>query len=216
MYGVSINVIEGVWKGQIKEVHTNENSYNAFMGQVSFFTGILTCIFMIIGTNVVRIFGWYRSAILTPILFGVTGLAFFSFVSFKGQLEPWTTALFSMTPALIAVWIGFFQNILSKSTKYSLFDPTKEMCYIPLDNESKMKGKAAVDVVGGRLGKSGGAFVQQFFLLTTGSTLVGIAPYLAVVLFLAVAFWIFAAKGLNRSLHNLQSKIEASEEPSVV
>lgn len=202
MYGVSINVIEGVWKGQIKEVYTNENTYNAFMGRVSFFTGILTCTFMIIGTNIVRIFGWYRSAILTPILFGVTGLAFFMFVSFKDEFQSWTTALFAMAPAAVAVWIGFFQNILAKSTKYSLFDPTKEMCYIPLDNESKMKGKAAVDVVGGRLGKSGGAFLQQFFLLTTGSTLVGIAPYLSIALFIAVILWIVAAKMLNKSMHS--------------
>ena len=36
------------------------------------------------------------------------------------------------TPLMLAVLIGAAQNILSKGAKYSLFDPCKEMAYIPL------------------------------------------------------------------------------------
>jgi hypothetical protein len=46
-----------------------------------------------------------------------------------------------MTPLYAAVLVGAAQNIFSKSSKYSLFDPCKEMAYIPLEDEIKTKGK---------------------------------------------------------------------------
>jgi len=210
-YGISQNVIEGVWKGQIKEVFTSENEYNAFMGRFSMVTGAITICFMLIGTNVVRVFGWLVSALLTPFLILITGMLFFTFVSFKQEVSGWTMAALAMSPTMLAVWLGFGQNVLCKATKYSLFDPTKEMSYIPLDQESKVKGKAAVDVVGARLGKSGGSIVQQFFLFATGGTLISIAPYLAVAVLASVVVWAFAARGLDKSLQSMQNEAELKD-----
>lgn len=214
-YGVSQNVVEAVWKDQIRYVHVNENAYNAFMGQFTLVTGLCTICFMLIGSNIVRLFGWFISALLTPLMIMGTGLLFFTFINFKQDLELYTLTMLAMTPTALAVFIGFGQSTLSKATKYSLFDPTKEMCYIPLDQESKVKGKAAVDVVGGRIGKSGGSFIQQFLLISTGSTLVDISPYLAGVVIVGVSLWILANRGLNISLQNLQKQKIQSDEVAV-
>ena len=93
---------------------------------------------------------------------------FFALVLFSGPLTPGLATL-GLTPLYAAVLVGAAQNIFSKSSKYSLFDPCKEMAYIPLDAESKTKGKAAIDVVGAVLGKSGGSLLQQFFIGFFGS-----------------------------------------------
>ena len=92
--------------------------------------------------------------------------------------------------------MGAAQNIISKAAKYSLFDPCKEMAYIPLDAESKTKGKAAVDVIGNPLGKSGGSFVQQILIFTFGSLAVS-TPYLAAILFAILLVWVRSARSLN-------------------
>ena len=99
-------------------------------------------------------FGWGVAALITPVTLLLTGAVFFSLNLFPAFFAP-ITAKIGTTPLMLAVMVGAAQNILSKGAKYSLFDPCKEMAYIPLDQESKTKGKAAVDVIGNPLGKSG-------------------------------------------------------------
>ena len=39
---------------------------------------------------------------------------------------------------MVAVLTGALQNMISKGAKYSLFDPCKEMAYIPLGKQYKV------------------------------------------------------------------------------
>jgi AAA family ATP:ADP antiporter len=146
----------------------NPNDYSAFMGNFSSAMGTVTLFMMLIGRTIFQKFGWRTAAMVTPTMIGCTGLAFFLLNIFSGSMTPIANVL-GTTPLMIAVLIGAIQNILSKSSKYSLFDPCKEMAYIPLDQESKTKGKAAIDVVGNPLGKSGGALIQQILIFGVGS-----------------------------------------------
>lgn len=74
---------------------------------------------------------------ITPTVLLLTGVGFFSLILFGEPLTP-LLAQAGMTPLLAAVYVGALQNIFSKSAKYSLFDPCKEMAYIPLDEEMKV------------------------------------------------------------------------------
>ena len=101
----------------------------------------------------------------------------------------------------IAVFLGAGIIIISKSVKYTLFDPTKEMAYIPLDSELKLKGKAVVDLFVGRFGKTGGAYVQTGLLMAFATKdIVSIAPYVFGVFAVVCVVWLYAVKGLSKKV----------------
>lgn len=167
-YGLCINIVEVSWKSKLKQAFPNPNEYSAFMGNFSSATGTVTLVMMLLGRTIFSKFGWRFAALVTPTMIGVTGLGFFGLTLFSDFFAP-ITATLGTTPLMLAVMVGAAQNILSKSSKYALFDPCKEMAYIPLDKESKTKGKAAIDVIGNPLGKSGGALIQQILIFGVGS-----------------------------------------------
>jgi len=195
-YGVTINFVEVSWKNQVVKQFTTGNEYTAFMGYLAGSTGIATIIAIFIGSILVRTLGWRISALVTPVVLGITGILFFLCVLVPDIVSPIGLAL-SISPLLLGVLIGLVQNVLSKSIKYALFDPTKEMSYIPLDDESKMRGKAAIDVVANRFGKSGGGYIQIVLLALLGS-LSEIVPYLAVIFLFFIVIWVVAVLGLSK------------------
>lgn len=206
-YGAAINLVEVIWKSQLKIKFQNDpNSYSFFMGEFSEMTGIVTILItFFLSGNVIRKFGWSKSALITPVILLVTGVAFFSFILFQKPLGALVGGGFDFLT--LAVTIGMIQNIATKSLKYSFFDPTKEMAYIPLDQEQKVKGKAAVDVVGARLGKSAGSLIQQPLIILLGSSIAA-TPYIATIFLVIVAAWMSAAKALGKRFVTLSAEKE--------
>jgi ATP:ADP antiporter, AAA family len=204
-YGVSINILEVTWKGQVKEwcdvtygamgKDVVKEAYNRFMGWIFIYLGLATMLFIAFSKSMVRHLGWRFSAALTPIVMLVSGIIFFIFVIFENELT-WISTSIGVTPLLVTVVVGSIQNVISKGIKYAVFDPTREMAYIPLDDELKIKGKAAVDVVGGRLGKSGGGAIQTGLSMILGKG-GSMAPYLFGLLILLCIWWLSAVKGLS-------------------
>jgi AAA family ATP:ADP antiporter len=201
-YGISINLVEVTWKSKIKQQFPNPNDYSQFMGNFSTATGSVTFLMMLLSRYIFRKFGWGVAAAITPTVLLITGVLFFSLVLFGAPLNP-MLATFGLTPLMAAVLVGAAQNVFSKSSKYSLFDPCKEMAYIPLDQETQLKGKAAIDVICNPLGKSGGALIQQFMIISFGS-LAASTPYLGGILLVIVLLWLNSARSLDKQFTELQ------------
>jgi len=208
-YGVTINLVEVQWKNQLGLFFAGDKGgYNAFMGNYSTITGVFTIVFgWLVGANVLRRVSWFKAAVITPLVIAIGGVLFFAFIFAREWVDFILQAMLT-TPVAAASFLGAGIIILSKGIKYGLFDPTKEMAYIPLDDELKTKGKAAVDVIGGRAGKAGGAFVQsnlQMILaataLSSGVNVVSVtAPYAFLVFAIICVLWLYAVKGLSKKV----------------
>ena len=138
---------------------------------------------------------------LTPIIILSTSIIFFSCIIFKDSLL-YYSMFFAMTPLNLAIMIGMIQNILSESSECALFDPTKEMSYIPLNKTLKTKGKAAIDVAGGKIGKALGSIMQQVLLIGLAVEVINtqgaIAPYLFFFVLAVCMMWVHVVIKLNK------------------
>lgn len=209
-YSLALNLVEVIWKGNLKLAYTDPNAYQNFMGKFSFAIGFFPLIMaLFVGGNIMRKFGWYASAKLPPLVIGITGILFLGAFLNQQWLTPFT-AFFGITPLFLVVVLGAMQNVASKTMKYSLFDPTKEIAFIPLDSESKVKGKAAIDVVGSRLGKSGSAWIQAVLIDLFGSgSILNVGYLVAPIVVVVVSVWFMAVRALNKDF----TALSASEQP---
>jgi AAA family ATP:ADP antiporter len=209
-YNMVINLTEVIWKHQVRELYPNPNDYTLYMNQIVSIIGfIATFTSLFVSGNSIRKRGWTFTALITPVIILITSLGFFSFFFLKkASPEPIISLLGSFTPLMIVVFFGSAQNILSRAAKYSVFDATKEMAFVPLSAETKLIGKASIDGVCSRFGKSGGAFVHQTLLLFF-STLTFSAPYVAVVLLVVTVVWVLAIKTLGRQFNELSAQMDS-------
>lgn len=202
-YGLSINFTEIMWKSLLKKKYPNPLDYQRFIGNFSSAVGFATCVVILFGVHVIRILGWRVGAMTTPAVMAALAVPFFICI-FMGIDNPARLST--------AVALGTALSLLSKTSKYALFDPTTQMAYIPLDEESKVKGKAAIDVLGSRLGKSGGSLIQQGLVLLFGNILNASAS-VAVIYYSVLIAWLSAANKLS-GLFMAKTEMQKAEKQS--
>jgi AAA family ATP:ADP antiporter len=195
-YNLVIHMTEVLWKDQLARLYPSPTDYNMYMNNLTSAIGLcatLTALFM---AKIIEKLGWTRTALITPIMMACTCVGFFSFFLWQDYWTILFPAMTIATPLVISVFFGAAQNCLSKAAKYSVFDATKEMAFIPLEHDCKLKGKAAIDGIGSRLGKSGGAICYQGLLLLSG-TVSGSAPYVALLLGVVLILWMWSVRLLG-------------------
>ena len=129
----------------------NEGMLANIYGNQGIFSGILSLILIIFLSTPIMNRGWRFAASVTPVITFIATMIFFSFLYFQDALGS-VTSLWGISPLSLAVTFGLINVVFIKA-------------YIPLDEESKVRGKAAVDGVGSRVGKSLGSLLITFWLV---------------------------------------------------
>jgi AAA family ATP:ADP antiporter len=201
-YGMSINLIEVYWKSIVKDYFPNTVDCLDFMAKCQIYNSYVALVLLVLTGILIRYFGWMRAALVAPVTFLITGSLFFAIVIFKDL--PWNLALtwfglVGLTPLGLAVYMGMAQNVLSKAAKNTLYNVTKELAYIPLDEESRIKGKSAIDILGERVGKWGGAFLVMLLIFICGDLSKTVIPT-AIMLIAVCLMWIYSTWKVGKTI----------------
>jgi AAA family ATP:ADP antiporter len=172
------------------------------MNKLTMGIGILATIGGAFFSVMVTRLGWTFTAILTPTVMTMMGIGFFTFMFCGDLLASFSLAVFGTTPFAMSVYCGSLQNCMSKASKYSVFDASKELAFLPLDADAKLKGKAAIDGLGSGLGKSGSSITYQGLIIMLGSIALS-TPYIALILFGVLSAWIFSVLSLGKQFKQM-------------
>ncbi len=195
-YNTCIELTEVLWKGILRKTYPNKSDYMTYMAKFSQTVGIIALVLQLSASTIISRLGWRWAASLTPLTMVILAVPFFISVVMSQSTTASNTSISSSVTLVSALTIGTWQNVASKVTKYSLFDPCKEMAYIPLGPDAKVKGKAAVDVLGARFGRSMGSATQQILVSSFfgNGNILNCAPYLGAVYVPTVVFWMRAVR----------------------
>ncbi|MCP3659244.1 MAG: hypothetical protein GY830_02580 [Bacteroidetes bacterium] len=193
IYFATVCIIETLWFHFIK-IHYNGvlRSLISFKSKVLFITGISTIVCSILNKIILKRAGWnFVSSILPYTML---------FLSFCVLIVNVTTDATNYPILLIITII----SIASKGLKYTFFDTTKEMAYIPLDKESKFYGKISSDTLAPNVGKVlGNIFQITFFTIYWNLESSKIIIYLIFILILLNTFWVYNLKNFKISYNKV-------------
>lgn len=150
--------------------------------------------------------GWGAAASATPVAMLLSGGAFF-FLSLAANQGISVAGMDPVAMAFAGVAAGAITQVFARSSKFSLFDPAKEMVYIEMSKEEKSKGKAAVDLLGSQIGKSGGAWITQALLLVLGSISRSL-PIISLCFMGVITGWLAAVRSLQRQLKEYDEEVK--------
>jgi AAA family ATP:ADP antiporter len=171
-FGLTTNLIEVLWKDNIKALHPEPqayNAYNAYVNQLTSLIGMLAVVMALCSKWLFKKLAWTQTALATPVILFMTSSLFFIALLVPQENLQHIADSFGLSCTHLIVTLGSIYYVCSMTAKYTLFDTTKEMAFLSIDLEERTNAKSVIDSIGSRLGKSGAASFYQFLLIVFGT-----------------------------------------------
>jgi len=197
---VSYALGELIFLETLKQKFPLPSDYCKYLGNLTMWTGVLTAFSAIFLTPyLLQKYRWSYSAMLTPVLMVVMTCSFFAAVHFgKLGLIP------GASPLSFIVFLGSLHFCIGRSTKYTIFDTTKELAFVPLSEEAQMKGKLVIDGIGSRFGRGTSSLISisLFYFVGGPSESVLFAGIIAITF---AFFMVPAARLVSREFETIKA-----------
>lgn len=197
-----ISLVDVTYDANVKSLYPNKMEFLRFTARItSLLLIISTVTTLLISGGIMKVFGWKKSAYIAPVIIIISSSIFFLTSKFRDHLG-FIQELLGVESLTFIVMVGVFQNVANKLGKYAFFDPTKEIVYTSLDPHARRKGKAAVDMVGSRIGKSLSGFIHSSILwMAATANVLDITSILFFFLILISIPWFLSIRYLDRFIN---------------
>ena len=205
-----ISLFESCFWTRVSNEYTSQQSLLDFYSFYTLMKGIFSMLFALLNIYLLRKLSWYKVINITPI---VSIFAIHVFLLY--HLPVWGSSL-----SLLHVdWLTSHANLtyffaiallLSYASKFSFFDPAKEILISTLPTDEQRISKVFADGLGGRTGKISGGIIQSTLLgVFAADSVFEVLPIILVLATLASIVFI-------RAIFSLRPSQSDSEEDIVV
>lgn len=206
-YNMIFHFADVLWTDQLHQRFSDPVALNAFLARMDSLTGLLSMLgSFLVFSNMMRLFGWTKTALISPIIWLLTSIAVMSLLIGEHSRLIDVLILFKAPMAQLILVFGALQICLGRACKFTIIDQTKEMAYIPLSLVEKRNGKAVIDGLLSRFGKSGSALCLQVLMLFSAGQLSPVLPLIGCLLIGLIVIWIHATKQVGRHLPDAEAK----------
>lgn len=200
VYNLVYNLSDVVVNKQIHLAYPDDpKALSAFLGDIDKYKSILaTFLSVFVSSYSLKRFGWTVTALVTPLAYILTGTLFYCCFILNSHGWLAYSTFMALDPTTIVLYLGGLHFCATKGAKYSLFDATKEMAYHSLNTEERTSGKAVVDGIVSRFGKSGGSFIMFVLFAFVGNDITLTTPYIFTIVTFITLFWFYAVINLGQ------------------